>query len=82
MSTGAAMGNGIYMADSLSVSSGYAGARGGGGGHWPQSATGTGGTPVIVAVCEVINRRVFVAQPRTLEPNNEKWSAPVGVGVC
>ena len=50
------MGKGIYMADQLSVSFGYAGGRGGGGCHWPQSSTGTGSTPVIVAVCEVINR--------------------------
>lgn len=56
MSTGAAMGNGIYMADQLAVSFGYAGARGGGGGHWPLSATGNGGIPTIVAVCEVINK--------------------------
>lgn len=60
MSSGAAMGNGIYMADQLSVSCGYAGGRGAGGGHWPQSATGTGKSPVIVAVCEVINRCIFV----------------------
>lgn len=57
MSSGAGMGKGIYMADQLSVSFGYAGGRGGGGsGHWPQSATATGRNPVIVAVCEVINR--------------------------
>lgn len=56
MSSGAAMGSGIYMADQLCVSFGYTGGRGGGGGHWPQSATATGKTPVIVAVCEVINR--------------------------
>eukprot|EP00903_Cladosiphon_okamuranus_P021144 g19422.t2 len=61
MSTGAAMGNGIYMADHLAVSCGYAGGRGrgGGGGHWPRSATRLDGNPVIVAVCEVINREEY-----------------------
>eukprot|EP00752_Nemacystus_decipiens_P012584 g11144.t1 len=59
MSSGQALGKGIYMADQLSVSFGYAGARGGGGCHWPHSATSSGGTPVIVAVCEVINREEY-----------------------
>lgn len=57
MSSGAAMGSGIYMANQLSVSLGYAGGRGGScGGHWPNAERVGGQNPVIVAICEVIDR--------------------------
>ena len=52
MSSGAAYGNGIYMANQLSVSLHYA-SGGSSGGHWPQAETE--GEAVIVAVCEVVN---------------------------
>lgn len=52
MSTGAAHGKGIYMADKLQVALGYAG--GGGTQSWPMARTS--GTAVVVAVCEVVDR--------------------------
>lgn len=53
MSAGAAYGHGIYMADQLSVSLGYA-SRGGSGAHW--SLAKTKGEATILAVCEVIDK--------------------------
>ncbi|CAM9516966.1 unnamed protein product [Ectocarpus sp. 4 AP-2014] len=52
MSSGAAYGKGIYMADMLSVSLGYAASDGTE--HWPLGKTS--GMAVIVAVCEVVDR--------------------------
>eukprot|EP00752_Nemacystus_decipiens_P012577 g11138.t1 len=56
-SAGAAYGSGIYMADELQVSLGYAGvgAPGAGSSHWPMSTFGSS-QAVIVAVCEVIDK--------------------------
>ncbi|CAB1098736.1 unnamed protein product [Ectocarpus sp. CCAP 1310/34] len=65
MSTGAAMGSGIYMANQLSVSLGYAGGRGGTcSGHWPNAERVGGQNPVIVAVCEVIDRESYKIRGR------------------
>lgn len=52
MSSGQAYGQGIYMADQLSVSLGYA--KGTEATHWPNATVK--GTAVIVAVCEVVDR--------------------------
>ncbi|CAM9964637.1 unnamed protein product [Ectocarpus sp. 8 AP-2014] len=65
MSTGAAMGSGIYMANQLSVSLGYAGGRGGScSGHWPNAERVGGQNPVIVAICEVIDRESYKTRGR------------------
>lgn len=73
MSRGAAYGKGIYMADMLSVSLGYAASNGME--HWPRGKTS--GVAVIVAVCEVVDRQgaatiecvdSCIREPFTLHP--------------
>ncbi|CAM9719108.1 unnamed protein product [Ectocarpus sp. 4 AP-2014] len=66
MSSGAAMGSGIYMANQLSVSLGYAGGGRGGScsGHWPNAERVGGQNPVIVAICEVIDRESYKTRGR------------------
>lgn len=53
MESGAAYGNGIYMADEMSIALEYA-ARAGPGSHWPMARTTE--KPIIIAVCEVVDR--------------------------
>lgn len=57
MSSGAAYGKGIYMADQLSVSLGYAQSTGVT--HWPKATVN--GAATIVAVCEVVDRQEQVS---------------------
>lgn len=60
MSNGASMGNGIYMADSLSTPLNYANVRNHHG-NWPEAAVAGGAITIVVAICEVIDRSVDVA---------------------
>lgn len=60
MPHGATRGDGIYMADNLPASLGYANTHSHHG-NWPEAAVAGGAITAVVAICEVIDRCVNVA---------------------